>query len=554
MNYLEEIIYTLIEQKVSDQEKFRKVVSSIYAKSNVKGFDSNVKLREVYNTLVAEGDIEPNETLEKLLITKRMRSLSGVSVITVLTKAYPCPGNCIYCPTEIDVPKSYLSNEPAVMRAILNKYNAYDQIRTRLDSLKLQGHPIDKVELIVIGGTFSYLPRDYQEEFIKRCFDALNGSNAKDLAEAKIKNEKAKSRCVGLTLETRPDYIDEEEVKWFRYLGATRVELGVQNLDDKILELNRRGHKVAETKRATKLLKDAGFKICYHLMPNLYGSNVSQDKKLFREVFSNPDYRPDYIKIYPCMVTKNTPLYTLYKEGKYRSYSNEELIDVISDIKNHTPYWVRIMRTIRDIPATSIESGSITSNLRQVILKRAEEEGWQCRCIRCREVGSSVFPSEVEESRSLRSSRDDIKLYKEEYEASGGKEIFLSYETEDRKALYSLLRLRFPSSSLRGENPTKQSHDIATTSSRDDKLFELMPELKNCALIREVHTYGQEMEIGEKGTSQHAGYGKKLIAKAEEVAKKAGYKKIAVISGIGVRDYYRNLGYNLIGEYMVKEL
>ncbi|MDD5693617.1 MAG: tRNA uridine(34) 5-carboxymethylaminomethyl modification radical SAM/GNAT enzyme Elp3 [Patescibacteria group bacterium] len=528
MNYLEEIIYTLIEQKVSDQERFRKVVSSIYAKSNVKGFDSNVKLREVYNALVAEGDIEPNETLEKLLITKRMRSLSGVSVITVLTKAYSCPGNCIYCPTEIDVPKSYLSNEPAVMRAILNKYDAYNQVKTRLDSLKLQGHPVDKIELIVIGGTFSYLPRDYQEEFIKRCFDALNGSNSKDLAEAKEKNEAAKSRCVGLTLETRPDYINEEEVKWFRFLGATRVELGVQSLDDKILELNRRGHKVAETKKATRLLKDAGFKICYHLMPNLYGSNVEKDKKLFREVFSNSDYRPDYIKIYPCMVTKNTPLFTLYKEGEYQSYTNEELIDVISDIKKNTPHWVRIMRTIRDIPATSIESGSITSNLRQVILKRAEEEGWQCRCIRCREVGSSVIPSEVEESRSLRSSRDDIKLYKEEYEASGGKEVFLSYETTDRK-LFSLLRLRL----------TK---------------CQFIEELKGCAIIREIHTYGQEMEIGEKGTSQHAGYGRKLIVKAEEIAKKAGYKKIAVISGVGVRDYYRKLGYNLTGEYMVKGL
>jgi len=518
MNYLEEIIYTLIEQKVSDQEQFRKVVSSIYAKSNVKGFESNVKLREVYNTLVAEGDVEPSETLEKLLITKRMRSLSGVSVITVLTKAYPCPGNCIYCPTEIDVPKSYLSNEPAVMRAILNKYDAFDQIKTRLDSLKLQGHPIDKVELIVIGGTFSYLPRDYQEEFIKRCFDALNGSDSKDLVEAKAKNEKEKSRCVGLTLETRPDYIDEEEVKWFRYLGATRVELGAQSLDDKILELNKRGHKIVETKKATRLLKDAGFKICYHLMPNLYGSDVEKDKKLFREVFSNSDYRPDYIKIYPCMVTKNTPLFNLYKKGEYRSYMNEELIDVITDIKKHTPYWVRIMRTIRDIPATSIESGSVTSNLRQVILERAIKEGWQCHCIRCREIGSQ----------SQKPKANSKKLYVEEYEASDGKEIFLSYESVDRK-LYSLLRLRLTSG-------------------------QFINELKGAAIIREVHTYGQEIGVGEEGKTQHVGFGKKLVIEAEKIAQKEGYNKIAVISGVGVRDYYRKLGYNLIGEYMVKEL
>jgi len=452
-----------------------------------------------------------------------MRSLSGVSVITVLTKAYPCPGNCIYCPTEVDVPKSYLSNEPAVMRAILNKYDAYDQIKTRLDSLKLQGHPIDKVELIVIGGTFSYLPRGYQEEFIKRCFDALNGSDSTNLTEAKGKNEKARSRCVGLTLETRPDYIDEDEVKWFRYLGATRVEMGAQSLNDKILGLNKRGHKIAETIEATKLLKDAGFKICYHLMPNLYGSNVEKDKKQFREVFSNTDYRPDYIKIYPCVVTKNTPLFTLYKEGEYRSYSNEELIDVISDIKKHTPYWVRIMRTIRDIPATSIESGSVTSNLRQVILERAEKEDWQCHCIRCREIGSKAA--------SLKLKAESIRLYSEEYEASGGREIFLSYETTDRK-LYSLLRLRLPT--IKGQTLDSQ------------------PELNESAIIREVHTYGQEIELGEEGKTQHAGFGKKLVIEAEKIAQKEGYDRIAVISGVGVRDYYRKLGYSLVGEYMIK--
>ena len=212
MNYLEEIIYTLIEQKVSDQEQLRKVVSAIYAKSAVKGFESNVKLRETYNTLVDEGDLEPNEVLEELLITKRRRSLSGVSVITVLTKAYPCPGTCIYCPTEIAVPKSYLSNEPAVMRAILNNYDPFDQVKTRLESLKLQGHPIDKVELIVIGGTFSYLPRDYQEEFIKRCFDAANNMVSRTMAASQKKNEVAKNRIMGITIETRPDYINEKEI------------------------------------------------------------------------------------------------------------------------------------------------------------------------------------------------------------------------------------------------------------------------------------------------------------------------------------------------------
>jgi len=560
MNYLEEIIYKLIDQKIADETSFRKVVSEIYAANKVKGYHTNVTLRATYDAMVENEDIKPNETLEKLLVTKKMRSLSGVSIITVLTKPYPCPGNCIYCPTEIDVPKSYLSNEPAVMRAILNNYDAYNQVKTRLESLKLQGHPVDKIELIVIGGTFSFLPKDYQEEFIKSCFDALNGSDSKDLAEAKEKNETAKVRCVGLTLETRPDYINEDEVKWFRYLGATRVELGVQSLDNKILELNKRGHKVSETVEATRLLKDAGFKICWHLMPNLYGSSVEQDKKILREVFTNPDYRPDYIKIYPCMVTAGTKLNDLYQKGEYHSYSDEELIDVISDIKKHTPYWVRIMRTIRDIPATSIESGSTTSNLRQVVLQRAEKEGWQCHCIRCREVGSRVILSKAKNlDPSAKPQDDNPKLHAEQYTASGGEEVFLSYETEDRQALYSLLRLRFPdvtcsSFPVISSEAEKSSEKRSLHSSRDDKLIKIIPELSGCALIREVHTYGQEMEIGEKGTSQHAGYGKKLIAKAEELAKKAGFKKIAVISGIGVRDYYRKLGYELVGEYMIKDL
>lgn len=517
MNYLEEIIYKLIEQNVNDETGLRKVVSEVYGRNKVTGYHSNVTLRATYDAMVERGEIEPYETLEKLLVTKRMRSLSGVSIVTVLTKPYPCPGTCLYCPTEQDVPKSYLSNEPAVMRAILNKYDPYDQVKTRIDSLKLQGHPVDKIELIVIGGTFSYLPRDYQEEFVKRCYDALNAKKSKNISEAKARNEKAVSRCVGLTLETRPDYINDDEIKFFRYLGATRVELGVQSLDDEILAKNKRGHKVAETFLATRLLKDAGFKICWHLMPNLYGSSVEKDKKTFREVFSNSDCRSDYIKIYPCIVTENTGLYELYEEGKYKSYSDEELIEVISDIKKHTPYWVRIMRTIRDIPASSIRAGSTTSNLRQVILKRADQEGWQCHCIRCREVGFG------------QKAVGEAELFLEEYDASGGKEIFLSYETKDRHALYSVLRLRFTKS-------------------------QFIEELENCALIREVHTYGQEIELGERGTSQHTGYGKKLIAKAEEISRKNDYKKIAVISGIGVRDYYRKLGYNLVGEYMVKEL
>ena len=501
-------------------------------------------MRKVYDHMVASGALESNENLEKLLITKKMRSLSGVSVITVLTKPFECPGRCIYCPTQEGVPKSYLADEPAVMRAILNKYDARAQVETRLRSLTAQGHPIDKVELIIIGGTFSFLPRDYQERFVKECFDALNGEDSDGLAMAKTKNETAKSRCVGLTLETRPDYISEDEVKWFRYLGATRVELGVQTVFNDILKLNARGEKVSDTERATKLLKDAGFKICYHLMPNLYGSTVERDKEMFRIVFGDARFKPDYIKIYPCMIIKGTSLYELWKQGKYHSYTDDELKDIIKYAKSIVPYWVRIMRTIRDIPAPNIVSGSTMSNMRQIVHEEMAREGLTCRCIRCREVGSQVsFPvtlsgtkglgpvildsshsslsDEAQASKSMASGQNDGGvLFVEEYEASGGTEYFLSYESEDRCTLYSLLRLR----------------------------------LGETAIIREVHTYGQEVEVGESGETQHRGYGRKLIEEAEKIALEAGSHQISVISGVGVRDYYRKFGYKLVGEYMVKEL
>ncbi len=509
MDITKQIILKLISEKAQTRADFRRVVAKVYRDNNTSGYHANIALREIYDQMVECEEIESNESLEKILTTKKMRSLSGVSVITVLTKPYPCPGKCIYCPTLDDVPKSYLPDEPAVMRAILNKYDGGKQVETRLKSLAKQGHPIDKIELIVIGGTFSHLPRDYQEEFIKGCFDALNGFVSKNLAEAKAANETAKSRCVGLTLETRPDHIAEEEVQWFRYLGATRVELGVQTIYDEILAKNGRGEKVADTIKATKLLKNAGFKICYHLMPNLFGSNLRLDKKMFQEIFINPDFCPDYIKIYPCMVLKDTPLYELWQKGEYKSYTDDELKELIKYVKEIVPPWVRIMRTIRDIPAPNIVSGSILSNMRQIVLAELENEGKKCGCIRCREVGVKDSETDI-----------NVKLFIDEYEASCGTEYFLSFEGDSRETLYSLLRLR----------------------------------LADIAIIREVHTYGQQIEVGEKGDTQHRGFGRKLIAEAESVAKEAGFSKIAVISGVGVRNYYRKFGYVLVGEYMVKNL
>jgi elongator complex protein 3 len=515
MSIEEEIVNKLIDESAKTRSDFVRIVGEVYSAHQVQGYHRNIDLRDTYDQMLEAGIITQNQALEKLLVTKKMRSLSGVSIITVLTKPYDCPGKCIYCPTEQDVPKSYLSNEPAVMRAILNQYDPANQVKTRMDSLSKQGHPIDKIELIVIGGTFNYLPKKYQEEFIKGCFDALNGVESNDLADAKKINETAKSRCVGLTLETRPDFITEDEAVWFRYLGATRVEMGVQSVYDEVLSKNARGHDVAASVKATKLLKDAGFKITYHLMPNLYGSNPQMDKEMFGEVFENPDFRPDYIKIYPCMVMANTALFDLYKKGEFKPYTDKELIDLISEVKKHVPYWIRIMRTIRDIPASSIVAGSKMSNLRQVVLANTKEEGWICHCIRCREAKEICAKEE--------------ELFVEEYDASGGQEYFLSFEDKKREILFSLLRLRLT------EN-------------------QFIEEIKDCALIREVHTYGQQVEIGEKGVTQHKGFGKRLLAEAENIAREKGFKKIAVISGVGVRDYYKKFGYQLAGEYMIKSL
>ncbi len=515
-----EIIIKLIESEAQTRSDLRKVMAGVYSTHGSLGYQKNVDLMSKYNEMLKNKEIKRFLRVEKLLITKKVRSTSGVSVITVLTKPWPCPGKCIYCPTEKDVPQSYLSNEPAVMRAILNEYDAKSQVRTRLESLSLQGHPTEKVEIIVIGGTFSAHPSKYQKEFIKDIFNALNEKDSKTLESAQKMNEKAKHRCVGLTLETRPDYITEKEVAYFRELGATRVELGVQTVYDDILELNKRGHKVAETIKATKLLKDAGFKICYHLMPNLYGSTYTKDIKMFKEIFENSDYKPDYIKIYPTAVTSGTELFRLWKKGEYKSYSNKKLQDLLCEAKKNVPYWIRIMRTIRDIPAESIISGSKVSNMRQIVLERLIAEGTTCKCIRCREVGFALD----ENVKKL-----EAKLFIEEYNASEGIEYFLSYESKNREILYSLLRLRLTNN-------------------------QFIEEIKDCALIREVHTYGQEIAIGGAEKVQHFGFGKRLIQEAEKIAIENSFKKIAVISGIGAKEYYRKFGYKNSGTYLIKSI
>ena len=485
----------------------------------------NSELVRAYRALVKIGKVKDDPKFRRLIQKRSIRTLSGVSPVAILTKPFGCPARCVFCPTEENVPKSYLSNEPAVMRAIVNDYSPFRQVRSRLKSLDANGHATDKVEMIVMGGTWSAHPVDYKRRYILGVFNGLNKKSVQSLAEAQKNNETAQHRCVALTLETRPDWINEKEIHSMRKLGCTRVEIGVQALDDEVLKIVKRGHGTEEARHATQLLKDAAFKVSYHMMPNLPGSTVDRDIAMFKELFENPAYRPDMIKVYPCMVVPFSELKLWFEQGRHKPYTDDELLRIIYTIKPYFPRYLRVTRLIRDIPATSIIGGSHTSNLRQVAHKVMKEKGIVCLWIRCREIREEVIDPK------------NIELKTMEYEASNGQEIFLSYDDVSRDKLCALLRLRFSSYSLNGKK-------------------HFIKELEGAALLRELHTYGAQVPISEKDelASQHMGFGKKLVFEAERIAREKGYKKMAVISGVGIREYYRKLGYELEGTYMLKKL
>ncbi|MGC9031636.1 MAG: elongator complex protein 3 [Minisyncoccia bacterium] len=536
MNILNEIIKNVKNGEIKSKNDFENLKRKLSEKYKIK-IISNFEILQEYQNLLKKGAIEKNELLERILRKRPIRSLSGIVNITVLTKPYPCPGRCIFCPFQKGMPKSYLEKEPAAQRAKNLNFNPYLQVRKRIEMLEKEGHPTNKIELRIVGGTWSYYPKHYQIWFIKECFRACNEikkttKNYQEKENLKIeklklllkkeqkKNEKAKNRIVGISIETRPDFINLEEIKLLRELGITLVELGVQSVYDDVLKLNQRDHKIIDTILATKLLKDAGFKILYQIMPNLYGSNIKRDIEMFSILFNNPGFKPDYLKIYPCALVKNTKLYKIYLKGKFKPYSKEELIELLKEIKKEIPYYVRIQRIGRDIPAEYIvEGGSKISNLRELVKKELEKKGLFCKCIRCREI---------KENYNL---KEKLYLFREDYEASQGKEIFLSFENKERKRIYSFLRLRIVENSK--------------------PVFSV---LKNSAIVREIKTFGQLTPIGSKKIAvQHRGLGKKLVKEAEKIAKKEFKKeKVAVIAGVGVRNYFRKLGYKLKETYMVK--
>jgi elongator complex protein 3 len=465
--------------------------------------------------ILADVSPEDRKLLEPFLIKKPMRTSSGVAVVAVMTSPHPCPhGKCSYCPggVENDSPQSYTGKEPAARRAERNMFDPYEQVTDRIEQLTAIGHKTDKIDLIIMGGTFTSRDSDYQEWFVRRCFDAMNGKDSDTIADAQTLNETAEHRCVGLTVETRPDVFRKDQIEAAMRLGATRVELGVQILDDGILAGVNRGHGVRDIMESTKECKDHGLKVCYHIMPGLPGSTPENDYERFREVFDNPDFRPDMLKFYPTLVVSGTELYNMWERGEYTPLDVETAVELLSNMKEYVPEYVRIQRIQRDIPVPQITAGILKSNIRQLVQDHMASIGKQCRCIRCREVGHTG---------AVLNNPDDVSMKVTEYEASGGKERFIALEYED--SLIGYVRLRTDDS------------DTAT--------------------IRELKVFGKITSIGQEGEDwQHRGFGKRLITEAEKFAIEDGKKHIRITSGVGVRRYYASVGYSLDAPYMSKNL
>ena len=456
---------------------------------------------------------------------KFTRTISGVTPVAVMTQPAECPGRCIYCPTYSATPQSYTPESPAVLRGIRCDFDAAGQVRLRLKALSEMGHPTDKIELIIMGGTFLATPPEYQYGFIKGCYDALNGEESTTLEEAKHRNETAENRCTGLCIETRPDWCGPEEIERMLEFGTTRVELGVQTLDEAVYQLVQRGHGVEAVVRATKLLKEHGFKVHYHWMPGLPGSTPEKDLEMSRQLFADPRFRPDGLKLYPTVVVEGTELERWYRQGRYQPYPRDVMIDLMADIKALVPRYVRISRVLRDIPSKFIVAGCRDS-LRGVVRERMEERGTECKCIRCREYGHRLMSGR---------ETGEAHLARTDYEASGGAEVFLSFEDMD-ETLFGLLRLRV------------QPHPIARAGQ----------EKGPSAVVRELHVYGPEVPLRRQDATaaQHKGLGKSLFREAERIAREEFHAgQMAVLSGAGAREYYRTeFGYDEKGGYMVRYL
>ena len=520
-----EAISVLLRLKNPSRDEVNRVKTRIAQKYGLTQVPRNSEIIE---------HLEPDERRKvlRLLRRKPVRTASGVTVVAVMTKPWPCPQGqpCAYCPggPSKGVPQSYTGLEPAAMRGSQNGYDAYGQVRHRVEQYGAIGHAVDKIELIIMGGTFPSTPQSYQEEFVKGCLDAMNGQPSESIVEAKRLAETSRVRNVGITVETRPDWAGEGNVDQMLSLGVTRVEVGVQNVYDDVYELVGRGHKVEDVVSATRVLKDSGLKVVYHMMPGLPGSSLGRDVEGFKTVFNNPGFKPDMLKVYPCLVIEGTRLYEWWKQGKYTPYTVDETVELISEAKKYVPELVRIMRVQRDIPAYLIEDGVKKSNLRELVQERLRDEGRRCRCIRCREAGHRWLRDRVAPDYG------QVELLTTTYEASGGTEHFVSLEDRTNDVLIGYVRLRFPS---------QKAH---------------RPEIRggDAAVVRELRVCGPVVPVGKhaREAQQHRGFGRRLLGEAERLSRDNSYRKILVTSALGTKRYYRRLGYGYNGPYVSKKL
>jgi ELP3 family radical SAM enzyme/protein acetyltransferase len=538
----------------SDIDRFKKNIQKKY-----KYTISNAEFIKIYKHLNLD-----NQQLRNLITKKKCKSNSGVLVITLLTSAHPeyideegnvkiarfsCKHDCAYCPNEpahegnnwVAQPRSYLYSEPAVLRANANDFDAIKQMNSRISTLINMGHIPDKLEIIVLGGTWCEYPRNYQDRFITEIYYAANiyfDSNPKrpkkTLEEEIEINETSTIHIIGLTLETRPDTINIEEIANFRRYNCTRIQLGVQHTNNKVLQKINRGHTIECAYDAIKLLKNNCYKVDIHIMPNLPGSSYDIDKIMLEEVLYDQRIQVDQYKIYPTAIVPFTRIKRWFDEGTYIPYDDMLLYELIKEFKKKVQKYKRLNRIIRDIPGHYIEGGYSTKfvNMRQLLQDDMRTNNWGCKCIRCREIKGNIL-----------TSLDNIKLNIEIYRASDCNEYHISFDTDcDKNYLIGFLRLR-----LSG---------LSSVSEEEDNNLQVLPSIKGCALIRELHVYSNLNSVGDniEGSMQHKGFGKQLVAKAEEIAANNGYRRIAIISGTGVRGYYRKLGYELIDTYMIKDI
>ncbi len=512
MGYFKEIIDEIVKGDISSPDELQKAKMRFCKEYERDELPKNAEILKK----VEEIDGVKREDVVHVLQRKPARKKSGVSVIAVMTSPEGCPhGRCKMCPGGPDSqepsPQSYTGEEPAALRGERNDFDPYEQVKDRLKQYRAIGHETDKIDMIIMGGTFPARDWEYQKRFVKGCFEALNDERADDLKEAKSINEDARKRCVGMTIETRPDYCKEKELNRMLKLGATKVEIGVQSLRDEILEDIQRGHSVQDSIEATRKAKKKGFKVCHHIMPGLPGMTMQDDLEDFKKLFSDPRFRPDMLKIYPALVVEGTEIYRDWEDGKYEPLSTEKAAELIAEMKAEVPSYVRIQRVQRDIPSPIVEGGVKKSNLRQYARKELKDQGKECDCIRCREAGHSDKDIDM----------DSIGLKKKSYEASEGKEHFLEI-SDPENILLGYARIR----------------------TEDEK----------SPMVRELKVVGEMTPVDKKGGNyQHSGFGSKLLSECEDIAKKHE-GELRVISGVGARNYYRKKGYKLKEPYMIKKL